>query len=131
MLREEEQMAWDVIVSLTDRPGTLAALGEALGAAGINIDGISGAAGGGQGMIHVLVEDGAAAQRVLEEAGIEVVGSGEVVVASFEDRPGELGVMARKVADTGTNINLVYITCDGRIVFGTDDNAAAREALGS
>jgi hypothetical protein len=38
--------------------------------------------------------------------------------------------MARRIADSGTNIALVYITCDGRIVFGTDNNAAAANALG-
>jgi hypothetical protein len=123
-------MAWDLEVLLSDRPGTLAELGEALGGAGINIDGVSGAVSAGQGMIHVLVEDGAAAQRVLQEKGVEVVGSNQVVIAPFQDRPGELGRMARQIAGTGTNITLVYITCDGRIVFGTDDNGAAGEALG-
>ena len=124
-------MAWDLEVSLPDRPGALASMGEALGRAGINIDGVSGATGGGLGIIHVLVGDGAAAQKALQEASVEVLASNEVVIASFQDRPGELGEMARKIADTGTNINLVYITCDGRIVFGTSDNAAAREALGT
>jgi hypothetical protein len=124
-------MAWDLEVLLPDRPGTLAELGEALGGAGINIDGVSGAVSGGQAMIHVLVEDGAAAQRVLQDKGLEVVGSNQVVIASFQDRPGELGTMARKIAETETNITLVYITCDGRIVFGTDDNAAAGAALGA
>ncbi|HEX5671716.1 MAG TPA: ACT domain-containing protein [Acidimicrobiia bacterium] len=123
-------MAWDLEVVLSDRPGTLATLGEALGAAGINIDGISGSAGPGAATIHLLVDDAGAAQRVLQSAGIEAVGSTEVVIASFKDQPGELGTMARRIADTGTNIALVYITCDGRIVFGTDNNAAASKALG-
>jgi len=123
-------MAWDLEVVLSDRPGELANLGEALGAGGINIDGISGSASPGSATIHLLVEDAAAAQRVLHGAGVEAVGSTEVVIASFKDQPGELGSMARRIADTGTNIALVYITCDGRIVFGTDNNAAAGKALG-
>lgn len=123
-------MAWDLEVVLSDRPGELANLGEALGAAGINIDGISGSAGPGAATIHLLVEDAAAAQRALQGTGIESVGSTEVVVASFKDQPGELGSMARRIADTGTNIAVVYISCDGRIVFGTDNNAAASQALG-
>jgi hypothetical protein len=124
-------MSWDLEVSLPDRPGALASLGEALGRAGINIDGVSGATAGGMGIIHVLVADAAAAQKALSEAAIEVVTATEVVIASFEDRPGELGEMAGKIAATGTNINLVYISCDGRIVFGTSDNAATRQALGT
>jgi len=123
-------MTWDLEVVLSDRPGALATLGEALGAAGINIDGISGVAAAGSASIHILVEDAGSAQRVLQAAGIESVGSNEVVVASFKDQPGELGTMARRIADTGTNIALAYITCDGRIVFGTDNNAAASKALG-
>jgi hypothetical protein len=123
-------MAWDLEVVLSDRPGTLATLGEVLGAAGINIDGISGSAGPGAATIHLLVDDAGAAQRVLQAGGIEAVGSSEVVIANFKDEPGELGSMARRIADTGTNITLIYITCDGRIVFGTDNNAAAGEALG-
>ena len=123
-------MAWNVEVVLPNRPGALATLGEALGAAGININGISGASGPEGGWMHLLVGDAAAAQRALEAAGVEVLDSSEVVIASFNDQPGELGTMARRIADTGTNIGLVYITCDGRIVFSTDNNDAAGEALG-
>lgn len=123
-------MAWHLEVFLPNRPGALAALGEGLGAAGINIDGISGASGPEGGWMHLLVEDAAAAQSALQDAGVEVLGSSEVVIATFNDQPGELGRMARRIADTGTNINSLYITCDGRIVFGTDNNEAAREALG-
>lgn len=122
-------MAWDIKVTLPDRPGALASLGEALGKAGINIDGISGATSGAQGEIHVLVADGAAAKKVLEAAGMTVAGPTEVVIASFQDRPGELGVIARKVADAGANINLAYITCDGRLALVTDNNAAAQKAI--
>jgi hypothetical protein len=43
---------------------------------------------------------------------------------SFEDRPGELGAMARRVADTDTNIELVYISCDRQLVLASSDNAA-------
>lgn len=124
-------MAWDLEVILIDQPGALAALGEALGAADINIDGISGSTSGGQGTAHILVKDASSAQKALLGAGIEVVGSTEVVIAAFGDKPGELGSMARRIADAGTNIKLVYITCDGRIAFATDNNTAASAALGA
>lgn len=123
-------MAWDLEVDIPNQPGSVASLGETLGRAGINIDGISAAAAGGEGSIHLLVEDGAAAQEVLEEAGIVVGASTEVLTTDVEDRPGELGEIARKIADTGTNITLIYLTADGRLVLGTDDNAAAARALG-
>lgn len=119
-------MARDLTVMLDDRPGALADMGDALGRAGINIDGICGVTGMGEGrgVIHVLVEDVDAARSALQDAGIEVGPDVGVVTMSFEDRPGELGAMARRVADTGTNIDLVYISCDRKLVLATDDNDA-------
>lgn len=119
-------MARDLTVMLEDRPGALADMGEALGRAGVNIDGISGVIGSGDGKeeVHILVSDAEAARSALGEAGIEVGADIGVVTMGFEDRPGELGAMARRIADTGANIELVYISCDHRLVVATDDNDA-------
>ena len=54
----------DLTVSLEDRPGTLADLGEALGKAGINIEGMCAVAGEGRSIIHLLVTDANAARLV-------------------------------------------------------------------
>lgn len=123
-------MANDLTVFLEDRPGTLAKLGETLGAAGINIDGICAMTGQGRGEVHILVADPEAARAALTAAGIEVGASRDVVMVDFEDRPGELGSIARRVAGTDTNVELVYVSCDGRLVLATSDNAAAWEGLG-
>lgn len=122
-------MARDLIVMLDDRPGALATMGEALGRAGVNIDGICGVAGdgGGRNAVHILVEDVDAARSALTEAGIEVGPDVGVVTMTFEDRPGELGAMARRVADTGANIELVYISCDRQLVLATSDNQAVED----
>lgn len=122
-------MAWDLAVVLEDRPGTLAAMGEALGEAGINIDGLCGTGRGGEGTIHILVDDGNAAQEALAAAGITAGEPREVLAISSKDRPGELGRLASKVADAGANIDLVYVTMDQRVVIGVDHLAAAKEAL--
>jgi len=55
-------MPKDLTVVLEDRPGTLADVGEALGKAGINIDGLCGFPCQGKGILHILVEDAAAAR---------------------------------------------------------------------
>ena len=122
-------MARDLIVMLDDRPGALATMGEALGSAGVNIDGICGVAGdgGGRNAVHILVEDVDAARSALTGAGIEVGPDVGVVTMTFEDRPGELGAMARRVADTGANIELVYISCDRQLVITTSDNKAVED----
>jgi hypothetical protein len=43
-------------VILENRPGRLADLGEATARAGVNIEGVCATTGGGQGVIHILVE---------------------------------------------------------------------------
>lgn len=125
-------MTKDLTVTLEDRPGTLATLGEALGNAGVNIEGLCAITHEGRGIIHVLVENAAVARTALEGAGIKVEGESDVLVMDLtgEDRPGTLGKMARKVADAGVNINLVYLATRSRAVLGADDLERVRKALG-
>ena len=127
-------MAKDLLVSIEDRPGELARVGEALGGAGINIEGMSAVTHEGRGIIHLLVQDAAAARRALETAGIKVEGETDVIVSDFSstdvDRPGTLGQMARAVANEGVNVTIAYLATKNRSVLGTSDNAKARKALG-
>lgn len=122
-------MAKDLTVILENRPGTLADFGEALGRAGINIDGMCGFPCEGKGVMHILVEDAAGARSALEEAGIEVTGEREVLVVEVEDRPGTLGDMARKFANAGVNVDLGYLASGTRLVIGADDLEKAQAAL--
>ena len=122
-------MAKDLTVILKDRPGTLADLGEALGNAGINMGGMCGFPSEGKAVIHILVEDGAGARRVLENAGLEVSGEREVLVLEVEDRPGAFGDIARKIDNAGVNINLAYLATRTRLVIGADNLAKAQAAL--
>lgn len=123
-------MATDFTVILEHRVGALAELGEALGAAGVNIDGVSATICQGEGLIHVLVQDAEAARRVFQEKGFTVREEREVLVVEAEDRPGELGRLCRKMADAGVNLDLVYLATNTRIVLGTPDLERARAALG-
>jgi hypothetical protein len=122
-------MHYDLTVRLANRPGTLAELGEALGNAGINIDGGAGFASGDQGEIHILVADADMAREPLKEAGIECGSDREVEVVSVVDQPGELGRHLRKVADAGVNVDLVYMATGTRLVLGSDDLEGLRRAL--
>jgi hypothetical protein len=122
-------MAKDLTVTLEDRPGTLADLGEALGNAGVNIQGMGGFVVQGRGVMHVLVEDAAAARSALEGAGLKVEGERDVVVASIENKPGQIGMVCRKVADAGVNIDLIYTNAEGMLVLGADDVGKAQAAL--
>jgi hypothetical protein len=122
-------MAKDLTVILEDRPGTLADMGEALGKAGINIDGWCGIPCEGRGVIHVLVEDSAGARRALEDGGMEVSGEREVLVLEVEDRPGVFGDVTRKIANAGVNVDFGYVASKTRLVIGAADVEKAQAAL--
>lgn len=126
-------MATDLTISVDDQPGGLAAIGEALGNAGVNIEGICGVGLGDRGLIHVLVEDASAARSALEGAGLMIEAEAEPLigdVAADANTPGTLGRMARAIADAGVNIKALYIGTNNRAIAVTDDNDKARAALG-
>jgi|SRR5437763_8374726 len=125
-------MPTDLTVVLNDQPGQLATLGGAIGAAGVNIDGMCAFTGEGRGIIHVLLADNAVARAVsaLEQAGMAVADRRHVLVIDVEDRPGSLGEVARELADAGVNIELLYTAFGGvKLVVATDDMESARAAL--
>lgn len=122
-------MATNLTLTLEDRPGMLAQLGEALGAGGVNIDGGCAVTSGGEGWVHILVDDAAAARAALEAAGMSVSSEREVVVVDAEDRPGELGATARRFAEAGVNVELFYISSGMKLVFVVDDSEKARAAI--
>jgi hypothetical protein len=122
-------MPTDLTVRLVDKPGAMAGACEALGAAGVNIDGCCAYPAGTAGQLHLLVEDPAAARQALSAAGYEVVQDRQVLVHELDDVPGSAGTCLRKIADAGANLELVYVATATRLVIGTDDLDAARAAL--
>jgi hypothetical protein len=126
-------MATDLTVLLDDRAGQLAHMGEALGDAGVNIEGFSATTHDGLGIVHVLVENAMVAQNALILADIKVEGESDAVVidlsAEEAGRPGSLGRLAAKVATAGVNISVAYLATRDRAVLVTSDNEKAWEAL--
>jgi hypothetical protein len=121
------RIGYDITVQLEDKPGTLAALGEVLGEADVNIDGICGVPCKGEGLLHILVQDPELTRSVLESAGFAILDERTVLLVNIIDRPGELGGIARRLADAEVNINLLYLTAGMDLVIGVDliDEAAA------
>jgi hypothetical protein len=124
-------MSKDLTVTLEDRPGALASMGEALGKAGVNIDGLCGVTVEGKGSIHILVADPAKAKRALAESKIPVAREEDVLVLDVKDRPGELGEIGRRLAGAGVNIHLAYLATSTRLVLGVDNLQKAQTALQS
>jgi hypothetical protein len=123
-------MGTDLTIGLANRAGTLASACDALGRAGVNIEGISGVVIDDRPSLHVLVADAEHASRALIDAGFELLARRRVVVVPIENRPGEAARLLRRIADAGINVDLVYTTTDGRLVVGADDDTALRAALG-
>jgi hypothetical protein len=129
-------MAKDLLITLEDMPGQGARVGEALGNAGVNIEGLCAVVDGGKGTVHVLVDDVAGARAALDGAGIRVGGETDVIVGppiadTDVDKPGLFGAMARALADAGINITLGYMASRSRVVLATSDNMRAQQLLQS
>ena len=112
----------DIAISLPNRPGALADVGEALGRAGVSIE------GGGvftlhdSAVAHFLVRDATAARAALADAGINVLGDNDVLMLTLrQDEPGQLGLAARMIAAAGVNIAVQYSDHDGHLILVVDD----------
>jgi len=118
----------DLAIALPDRPGALADTGEALGAAGVSIEGGGAFVCHGEGLAHFLVEDAAAARRALEAAGIRVVRENDVLVQRLrQDEPGQLGKITRRMAEAGVNIEVFYSDHANQLILVVDDLEKGRK----
>jgi hypothetical protein len=112
----------DLTIALEHRPGALADMGEALGRAGVSVEGGGVFVSNGAGVAHFLFHDGAAARAALEAAGIRVIAENEVLVQRLrQDEPGQLGKIARAMADAGVNIEVQYSDHDHQLILVVDD----------
>jgi hypothetical protein len=122
-------MPTDLMISLSHRPGTLAAASAALGEAGVNIEGACAFVCADQGVYHLLVSDAESGRRALIDGGFDILSERQVVLTRVEDRPGAAAALLRRVAALGVNIDLVYLSADGQLVIGGDDPGGIRRAL--
>jgi hypothetical protein len=112
----------DLTISLRNRPGALAEMGEALGSAGVSVEGGGAFVSNDEGIAHFLFEDGAAARKALEEKGIEVLDDREVLVQRLnQDQPGQLGRISRMMAEAGVNIEVIYSDHQNQLILVVDD----------
>jgi len=115
----------DLTIELEDRPGALAEMGQALGAAGVTVE------GGGVfttgGLAHFLFHDGARAAEALRAAGITVLAERKVLVQRLrQDTPGQLGAICQQMTEAGVNIEVMYSDHDNQLVLVVDDHATGQ-----
>ncbi len=112
----------DLTIALENRPGALAEMGAALGRKGVSIEGGGAWVVNGEGVAHFLFADSAAARAALEEAGIRVAAVRDVLVQRLnQSRPGQLGMLTRRMADAGVNIEVLYSDHDHQLILVVDD----------
>jgi hypothetical protein len=117
---------------MENRPGALAELGDALGQAGVSIEGGGAWVVQGEGVAHFLFEDGAAARRALAAAGIQVIAVRDVLVQRLnQGLPGQLGKLTRKMAEAGVNIEVLYSDHNHQLILVVDDMAKGRAVSAS
>ena len=122
-------MPYDLTIVLNDIPGALAQVGESMGKAGINIEGYCSFSSAGKSYLHILVNEMDGVKEALDEIDLEIDHQREVFTVDVDDRPGELGKVARFIADSGVNIDMVYMGTSTRLVLCAFDSEAARAAV--
>ena len=118
----------DLAIALDNRPGALAEMGEALGRVGVSVEGGGAWVVDGKGVAHFLFTDGTAARQALEAAGITVLAEREVLVQRLKQTvPGQLGMLTRRMAEAGVNIEVLYSDHDHQLILVVDDLPRGRE----
>ena len=121
----------EFMLTLDDRPGTLAKATDAIAKAGINIEGYCAVPSGkdGKGTFRFITSDPASARKAIEAAGFKVQDERDAAVIEVEDRPGVVAQIFRRLAENEINVGPTYSLTQNRIVIGADDFTKLRETL--
>jgi hypothetical protein len=128
MPRVKQISAW-----VEDRPGTLGAVADALGAKKVDIRAFMASSLGGKGFVRVVVDRPAVARKVFQAQGWKTTVD-ELVEVKIADRPGALGRVADALGVAGINIHYGYVgtarsASQVSLFLSVDDPAAALRKL--
>ncbi|ELQ6065042.1 amino acid-binding protein [Cronobacter sakazakii] len=119
---------YDIHVIISNTPGALATLGTLLGKNGVGLEGGGVFSLAQESHAHFLVEEGETARRVLQDAGFTVQNVTRPLIRKLSQaRPGELGEIARALADGGVNILVQYSDHANRLILVTDNPEQAEK----
>ena len=99
----------DCSIQLTNHPGDLSRVVQALGRRGVNIKAIAAIAIGGVATARILPDDIVVARSALEAANIRFTES-EVHLVLLENKAGAVANVASKLGDAGVNLDALYVT---------------------
>lgn len=115
-------------ISMPNEPGQLARLGETLGQRGVNILTIA-AIGAANPVIALVTDNESQTREALQEMGL-IFQELEILTVKMPNRPGELGILSKKLADADINIDSIYLLGKGEVVFTVSNTAKAKQILG-
>lgn len=118
---------FDIEIDAPRGAHSLALIGQALGAAGVSLE------GGGMwaGVAHYLIADPNTALRAIDEAGLGPATVRPVLLAELDaDLPGALGQMMARLTAENIALHIQYSDHDNRKVLVVDDVNHARSLLG-
>src|SRR5437899_1944611 len=99
----------DFAIHVTDRPGEITRVANALARKDVNIKSIAGMTFGHQGVIRIIADDVEAARSALRENNVRFEEE-ELVTVLLENKAGELAEMAGKLANANLNVLAMYVT---------------------
>jgi len=102
---------------LENRPGTLAAVCDALAEAKINIFALTISDTVDHSVVRMVVSDSRKALSIFEEHGTLVV-ENEVLMIEHDNHPGSLSEIAKKLAAKKINIEYAYLSGSPRVKRG-------------
>ena len=81
--------------------------------------------------VRVVVEDHDAklARSALLDSGFGAIDTHEVIIAPIEVKPGALGDLARRIADSGATLTTLFMALGDRVVVGADDLEKVRSII--
>ena len=122
----------DFMIHINQRPGELARVADALAKKAVNIKSVVGMTFGNQAVLRIIADDVEAARSALQQGNIRFEES-ELATVLLENKAGELGDMATKLATAGINLHAVYVIgLDGDLVelaLAVDDVKKAKKVL--
>ena len=118
---------------LANKPGTLAAVCDALAAENINIYGLTISDTVDHAVVLMVVSDHKRALSLFEEHGTLVV-ENQVLMIVHDNKPGTLSGLAKKLATEGINIEYAYLagapdSAKGLLIFRPNNIKKAFEVL--
>jgi hypothetical protein len=98
----------DCSIQLTNKPGDLSRVAQALARRGVNIKALAGLSIGGVAIARILPDDIVVARSAFEAANIRFTES-EVHLVLLENKAGVLANVADRLGEAGINLEAIYV----------------------